>query len=184
MSEKYTNEVWKPVKEINGKYHVSNCGRIRSHIKFIRDERGVIKGYSISKNGKIRKGSKFNGYLAIDSSINGKRKILYVHRLVAKYFIENPADRNEVNHKDGNKLNNYYENLEWCTHGENMKHASNKRLIPMGEKSPQAKLTRNDVLDIRNAFNIGFTLSQITEAYPTTRDNIRAIINRKSWKHI
>lgn len=60
--------------------------------------------------------------------INGKRKTFKVHRLVAFAFLGN-SNNLEINHKDGNKCNNYYENLEWCTHSHNVKHAWDNKLL-------------------------------------------------------
>lgn len=60
-----------------------------------------------------------NGYLEV--SINYKN--YKVHRLVASVFISNPDNKEQVNHKDGNKTNNSVYNLEWCTQGENIKHS-------------------------------------------------------------
>lgn len=90
------------------------------------------------------------GYLSIHANVGeNKRKTAFVHRLMALAFIPNPESKNEVNHKDGNKLNNDISNLEWCTHGENSKHAwdtglKNKKVgenskmwgLFKGEKSP------------------------------------------------
>ena len=60
-----------------------------------------------------------NGYLTI---LFGDSR-LHVHQLVAKQFLPNPDNRTQVNHKDGNKLNNHVDNLEWATNGENQIHA-------------------------------------------------------------
>ena len=60
---------------------------------------------------------------------NGVRRDVLAHRLVAEAFIPNPKNKKEVNHIDGNKLNNNPSNLEWCTHKENMQHASKLKLI-------------------------------------------------------
>lgn len=97
-----------------------------------RDIQG-FSDYQIDKNGMVMSllSDKFltvkigsNGYCyygLIDDS--GKKITCSVHRLVAKIFIPNPKNKPEVNHKDGNKLNNSTSNLEWCTHGENITHA-------------------------------------------------------------
>jgi hypothetical protein len=57
--------------------------------------------------------------------LNGRKspKAELVHRLVAKAFIRNPEGKKTVNHKDGNKQNNHYLNLEWATHSDNERHA-------------------------------------------------------------
>jgi hypothetical protein len=68
-----------------------------------------------------------NGYQRITLSKNQKRKNLYVHRIVAETFIENPDNLPFVNHKDANRKNNCVENLEWCTAQQNMSHDSKLR---------------------------------------------------------
>ena len=70
-----------------------------------------------------------NGYYAITLTLeNGKQKRFYIHRLVASVFIENPNNKQQVNHINGIKSCNYKENLEWCTSRENVNHAINTRL--------------------------------------------------------
>jgi len=64
-----------------------------------------------------------HGYRVFALSKNDKRKSMKAHRLVALAFIPNPHNKQQVNHIDGNKLNNNVDNLEWCTHTENMQHA-------------------------------------------------------------
>lgn len=81
-------------------------------------------GEIINLKGKILKSRKINsGYLLIHLNHLGIRKAFLVHRLVAFHFIYNPLNKKYVNHKDGNKLNNNVDNLEWVTNSENMKHA-------------------------------------------------------------
>lgn len=90
-----------------------------------------LRYYSKSKwyNEKImKKASDKQGYQIISLSKNKKRKTYRVHRLIAKTFIENPQNKKEVNHIDGNKSNNCISNLEWCTRSENQIHAYKNKL--------------------------------------------------------
>lgn len=87
--------------------------------------------YFIGSNGTVKNSrghekaikSESNGYKHIDLYADGKRSIKRVHRLVAEAFIPNPDNKPDVNHIDGNKLNNSVDNLEWVTKSENMQHA-------------------------------------------------------------
>ena len=81
-------------------------------------------------NHKILKGSlSENGYKYYRLSKDGKKKMFYAHRLVAEAFIENKNNLPVVNHKDGNKLNNNVNNLEWVSYSKNMEHAHQMNLI-------------------------------------------------------
>jgi hypothetical protein len=103
-------EEWKAVAECNGEYYVSNHGRVKS-LKFGKER--ILKPAINS-----------SGYWYIFIFIkNEKPKFSMIHKLMAVAFISNPENKKEVNHKDGNKLNNNLCNLEWVTHSENMKHA-------------------------------------------------------------
>ena len=109
-------EIWKDVKGYEGSYQVSNLGRVKSLDRIIVYSNGRIhnqKGKNI--NGFINT----SGYMSVDLYKNGKSKKHYIHRLVATMFIDNPRDKNEINHIDENKLNNCAKNLEWCTSSEN-----------------------------------------------------------------
>nr|DAW83208.1 MAG TPA: homing endonuclease [Caudoviricetes sp.] len=102
-------EVWKDTKGVFG-YQVSNFGRVRSIFSRWgkRAYPRIMKGYIDS-----------HGYVQVTISINGERKLMFVHRLVAKAFIPNPLNLEMVNHKDENPLNNNVDNLEWCTRSYN-----------------------------------------------------------------
>lgn len=87
--------------------------------------------YSISSTGRIinvngkekAKQIDKHGYEKVDLYSNSQRITKRVHRLVAEAFIPNPDSKPDINHKDGNKLNNSVSNLEWVTKSENMLHA-------------------------------------------------------------
>ncbi len=68
------------------------------------------------------------GYLQIGLSVDGKRTQKKIHRILGEIFIPNPDNLPEINHKDGDKLNNSLDNLEWCTGSYNCKHAWEKKL--------------------------------------------------------
>lgn len=86
--------------------------------------------YSISNTGRLSNGKKImsnrangNSYVSVTLRINKKSFATRMHRLVAFYFVENPDNLPQVNHKDGIKFNNVASNLEWCTNQENIIHA-------------------------------------------------------------
>lgn len=82
------------------------------------------------KTGRYLKGQiNKHGYFSYNITLpDGSKKRLYAHRLVAQAYIPNPNNKKEVNHIDGNKLNNYKDNLEWVTPKENQQHALNTEL--------------------------------------------------------
>jgi len=106
--------------------------------------------YSLISNKYIKKFKNDRGY----NQISLKGKVYKQHRLVAQLFIDNPEKKKEVNHKDGNKMNNDISNLEWCTRLENMQHAYKAGLIvnKHGEGSSRSILTQAQVNYIRDNY--------------------------------
>ena len=83
-----------------------------------------VDGTIIGKRGKPMKGHIDRcGYQEVLFSENGKTNQYRTHRLIAETFIPNPNNLRDVNHKDGNKLNNNVSNLEWCSHKDNVAHS-------------------------------------------------------------
>ena len=119
---------WKDVPSLHGLYQVSKFGEVRSldHLStFVH----YGKFQQVVKKGTILKqhvGT--DGYLHCMVSIEGESKLVAVHRLVAETFIPNSENKPQVNHIDGNKTNNYVENLEWVTASENSQHAKDNGL--------------------------------------------------------
>ncbi len=132
-------EVWKDVVGYEGFYSISSIGRVRRDLE--------IYGRCVS--GKILKQSIVSQYYIVGLSKLGVKKMKYIHILVAEAFIGERPFRYEVNHKDGNKLNCHYKNLEYLTQSENTKHAYKLGLIPMGASHARAKLTQNNIDEIK-----------------------------------
>ncbi|MES2620168.1 MAG: NUMOD4 domain-containing protein [Bacteroidota bacterium] len=113
-------EIFKDIKGYEGFYQVSNLGTVRSIERKYIDSKGVQK----RRSGKVLSPFKTRcGYLLVIVSKEGIAIKYSIHRLVAETFINKVDKRECVNHIDGNKQNNAVDNLEWCSHSENIKHA-------------------------------------------------------------
>lgn len=108
-------EEWRPVKGYEGRYEVSNMGRVKS----LYASKDIILKQPIHPD----------GYARVSFSKDEACSCKLVHRLVANAFIPNPDNKPEVNHIDGNKENNNVDNLEWCTSSYNTKHAYHNGLM-------------------------------------------------------
>ena len=113
------NVIWKRMiyhgKDLGNYYLVSNTGEIK----------GV-------KSGKIRKKNvNHEGYYFVGISLGSRdiKPCIRIHRAVAETFLNNTKDFPIINHKDGNKLNNHVDNLEWCTYQYNTQHAVENNLL-------------------------------------------------------
>ena len=149
-----------------------------------------MKDYEISKEGKIYslKNNKRKeiigfidkyGYRRVLLYENGKRKRYFVHRLVATKYIPNPENKTQVNHKDGNKLNNSVENLEWVTPKENIQHAIKLKLRTAGNN----KLTECQVKEIKLLFKTK-SMKEISEIYNVSVSCIKHIHANNTWKNV
>ena len=170
-------EIWKDIEETEGLYQVSNLGRFK---RLERDRFSEM----ILKLGKYS-----NGYYQFSVVIKRKRITAIAHRIVAKYFIPNPENKSQVNHKNGIKTDNRVENLEWVSHSENMKHSfrvlKNKPYDKTCEKNPNSKLKKEDVLEIRNLYkNNIITQSEISKKYNINAPAIWKIVNNRTWKNV
>lgn len=119
-------EIWRDIKGYEGLYQVSNLGRIKN-----------VKTKSIKVATKCK-----NGYLYIDLYKNNKRTKKTVHRIVAETFLDNKDGFTDINHIDGNKLNNNVNNLEFCNRSYNLKEAYRLKL----RKIAKPMLNKKDYL--------------------------------------
>jgi hypothetical protein len=136
-------------------------------------------GTIISKFGTILKPTiSKNGYYFVNLHINKGRKKMYVHRIVALCYIDNPENKATVNHKDGDKGNNSVSNLEWLTQIDNTKHAWES-----GLNNKAFKLNKDQVDEIRFLYNNTKTSHRLLGIrYNVTKSQIYSILNNKSWK--
>ena len=123
-----------------------------------------------------------NGYSSVDLCKDGTIKKYLIHRLVAEAFIPNPEKKPQVNHINGIKTDNRLDNLEWCTHSENMLHSYKQGLSSTkGEKNSQSKLNTEDVVKI---FLDDRMYSLISKQYNISISTISDIKRGYSWTHI
>lgn len=157
-------------------YEVSNLGNVRN-VSTKKELKGVNRLYN-----------------EVCLRSKGKQVSAYTHRLVAEAFIPNPENLPQVNHIDGNKLNNAVTNLEWCTAKHNIQHAWKTGLSTTSHKSRNAgdlgtnkKLSSADVKYIRehyvrgtNQYNKGNS-AELCEMFGITESNLSHIITGRNW---
>jgi hypothetical protein len=184
------DEIWKDIKGHEGLYQVSNLGRVKSLKREVFHRKGNlnIKERILKPH---KSGLKNNIYYDVFLS-NQVIKQIKIHRLVAETFLGNPDKKEQINHVDGNKLNNNVDNLEWVTAKENTVHAWENGLcsnivngskLRRGEKSFTSKLTNDIVRNIReNKF--GLTVKEFSALLDVSTSLIYKIKDYSIWKHI
>lgn len=166
------DEIWVPIRAYEHRYEVSNMGDVRSNyfgeFKLLKPR--TVKG----------------GYKRVALYANRRVIDFSVHRLVANAFIPNPKGLPQINHIDGNKLNNLSSNLEWCDARHNQLHAVALGLIThqIGESHHMSPFKNEDIFAIREAHKNGESQRSIADRYGVCQPSIHAIVVRKTWTHI
>lgn len=152
--------------------------------RYAVDTRGVIynvRTFSVMKAST----NKVTGYRYLNLTKNSICKTFLVHRVVMLAFnpVENYVNL-EVNHKDGDKGNNQFTNLEWMGHRDNMTHARDV-LDAWADRLPgNPKLTPEQVKDIRRLFAEGMRKIDIAEMFSLADSTIHNVLSRKTWAHV
>jgi hypothetical protein len=148
-------EIWKDIKCIGSaysKYEVSNLGRVKN------TKTGNILTPQINSR---------NGYYIVGlSGFDGQHKTVFVHKLVAETFLGERPYKHDINHIDGNKLNNAIDNLEYCTRSENVSHAYETGLNPL--KTSIRIVETGEIYD---------SINECTRAIGASRKNIALCLN-------
>jgi len=157
-------EIWKTIERYEGRYEISNFGRIKSLSKMNR------KG-----NAFITPSLSINGYYRASLMNCNQSKTFMLHRIVAEHFVDGKTNDNKyVNHKDGNKLNNNARNLEWCTMSYNTQHAYQNNL-----SKKKGKLTISEVRTIRKS---KLSYRNLAKKFKVSHTAIKKIKKRISYK--
>ena len=167
-------EVWKSIDWftgdeyiLNGLYKISSFGRVLS-----------------CRSNSILRCASTGGYRSVQLKKSPIRKTINVHRLVALAFLPIVHGKDIVNHIDGNKQDNYSENLEWCTLSENTQHSYSSGLkIPLrGTEAGSSKLTEAEVTEI--FMDISTPALELARRYNVSLSNIHNILNGTSYRNI
>ena len=150
--------------------------------------------YELNKLGEVRnvktkrilKKRLSNGYISYRLYTDGKPKDKRVHRLMMETLnSQEGMDALVVNHKDGDKTNCLFENLEWTTVKGNASHASKTGLLAVGAEHHFAKITEEDAIYILSEYEKGRTISDIVKDKDIyTKSIVEKIAHRQRWKHI
>ena len=176
-------EIWKSIEGYEGLYEVSNLGNVKS---LERQVLGKLASYTRSVKERILKlkTSKY-GYLEVSLHKEGKLSTKRVNRLVAIAFINNVNNYPQVNHIDGNKLNNHIDNLEWVTCKKNINHAVESGLTNQSnDKNNHSKLTKEDVIKIRQLISEGMMQKDVAKLYNMSTSGIYSIYHKITWKDV
>ena len=146
----------KQLKQFDNQYSVTDTGIVYS-----------LKGNKKELIGKISN----SGYREVVINHKGKKKYLLVHRLVAENFIYNEFKARTVNHKDGNKLNNSVDNLEWCSDSNNLIHARDNGLLKIKIDKKISEQIKNEIGTIR----------EIAKKYGIAKTQVGYIKQGKRW---
>jgi hypothetical protein len=178
------SEVWRPtVGRFSGwPYEVSSEGRVRSVDRVTTRVDGITARF----RGRIlRQSQNENGYLTVGLCLNGKQVTVDVHVLICDAF-NGKSDLPEVNHEDGNKLNNLPRNLMRCTKLYNVQHAwrTGLNVALQGQRNGRAKLTDVQAAEVRRRSRAGESAVAIARDFSISWQTVSAIRRGDKWTHL
>lgn len=162
-------EIWLPYPHDDG-FLVGETGRVLSLPKRTRS-------FALELTPTVNKES---GYVVIGM----RSRMYYLHRIVAITFLDNPDGLPEVNHKDGDKLNNHVGNLEWVSRKGNAEHASKMGLMAHSGRAGNSKLVAQDIPKIRARLATGEPQHRIARDFGVGQGVISRINTGKLWNKV
>lgn len=177
-------EEWRPIKDFEGIYEVSNLGKVKSLRRDVLSKHPNQLKLFVDE--RILRLVRYQGYNRVYLYKDGVKHSKRVYRLVAEAFLPRIEGKNYVNHRDSDRANDCVSNLEWCTHEENIKHArefGNARALK-GSNMPQSKLTEIDVRKIKKRLKLGHKHRDIAKDFGVSRGPICKISRGIGWRHV
>ncbi len=172
--EEIESEEWRPIPDAAGYYEASSLGRVRRTKSITRTKAGLILAPSMSK-----------GYLQLTLWRGGRKLCRSVHLFVAAAFIGPCPSGHETNHKDGKKLNNRADNLEYLSKADHHDHTRNVLgQDSVGSRNANARISEDDIPAIRLRLAAGEFLRVIAADYDVTPQAIWRIKKRVTWAHV
>lgn len=175
LADEIDPEEWRNIEGFNGGVQISNWGRVRKI---------GVHGKEVAMRQKASSYTSFSGNRYPHTRIGSKRNYtpILIHIEVARAFIPNPGKLPVVNHKDGDKNNPYYKNLEWSTEEGNTQHAWATGLNPSkGSGNFNSKITEEQALYI---FNSKEKTQELAKTFGITGDNVCCIKRGETWSHV
>lgn len=178
------SEIWKPIKDYENFYEVSNKGNVRSVEHFAEVKRGKQSFIRKIKGKQIHSNQNIHGYLQVSLCKNGSVQTHTVHRLVLEAFVENVNKLPCINHKDENKSNNDLDNLEWCDYSYNHNYGTCIERNMESQKKRVAQIKDGVVIKIWDSTNEagrnGYTQSSISQCCRGLRKHHKKF----QWKYV
>lgn len=178
-------EIWKDVVGWEDRYEVSNLGNVKSksYMKCTANMHGPMS--FMTKPKPMKQVMNESGYWTIDLRKDKKRATGIVHRLVAGAFVPNPDSLPIVNHMDSDRVNNRWDNLEWCTQQHNVQHSydsgSNSNA---GDLHPRKVLSEALVKEMRIKYNAGTTRNELVDEYGFKYCTIDKAVRGINWSNV
>jgi hypothetical protein len=169
-----TEQVWMPCFAWEKRYQVSSIGNVLS-----------FRG-SIEKNLKARplKSCLVNGYPFVMLQGDGKKRSIYVHRLMLEAFTRSNPKGMEAAHRNGIQTDNRIENLYWATRLENEADKTRHGGRPVGENNVKARLTEAEVRLIHKLAHEGTKISALARQFKISHHHADCIMRETTWKHL
>ena len=165
-------EIWKDIPGYEGRYQVSNFGRVKS-LPNIRRKSELI----------LRQAAMKSGHLMV-SLWNGNGRSRLVHALVMEAFVGPRPAGMDCCHNDGDPANNRLSNLRWDTRSGNERDKKRHGRTNAGERNGRSKLKATDVAQIKTGIRNGVSSVELAERFDVTRGAINYIKRGESWRHI